>query len=175
MNRVTNEAARPHRRLLGLRGTPGRLALALFRMPLHAYRHDAGWLLGRTFMEFTHTGRRTGQPHEAVAMVLHFDKATHEAVVCAAWGAETDWYRNLQAGPAIGVRIGRGTYVPERRFLTDEEAFEVAVGFRHDHPHRLRLLGAVLGWGDLDDDGAVRHFVRTHPFVAFRPAASTSG
>ena len=28
----------------------------------------------------------------------------------------------------------------------------------------------ILGWGDLRVDAAVRGFVRTHPFVAFRPA-----
>jgi hypothetical protein len=81
-------------------------------MPLRAYRHDAGWLLGRTFLDFTHTGRSIGQPHNAVAMVLHYDGATHEAVICAAWG-------------------------------------------------------------DQDDDDAVRQFVHSHPFVAFRPAVAS--
>jgi hypothetical protein len=33
------------------------------------------------------------------------------------------------------------------------------------------LLSAVLGWGDLRADAALRDFVRGHPFVAFRPAA----
>ncbi len=37
------------RPLLGLRRRPGRLALALFRMPLNAYRHGAGALLGPPF------------------------------------------------------------------------------------------------------------------------------
>jgi len=35
---------------------------------------------------------------------------------------------------------------------------------------RVRLLSTMLGWGDLRDDAAVRGFIRTHPFVAFRPA-----
>ena len=35
----------------------------------------------------------------------------------------------------------------------------------------LRLLSAILGWGDLRDDDALRTFVREHPLVAFRPAA----
>jgi hypothetical protein len=52
--------SRPRKPLLGLRRKPGRLALAMFRMPLRAYRHDAGWLLGHTFLEFAHTGRKTG-------------------------------------------------------------------------------------------------------------------
>ncbi len=167
---VTPRSASRSRKLLGLRREPGRLALALFRMPLRAYRHDAGWLLGRTFLEFTHTGRKTGLPHQAVAMVLRDDEDAHEAVICAAWGPGTDWVRNLRAAPPAQVRIGREAFTPQHRFLSDDEAFDVAVQFRRDHPWRLRLLSTILGWGDLGDDAAVRDFVRTHPFVAFRPA-----
>jgi deazaflavin-dependent oxidoreductase (nitroreductase family) len=157
------------RRVLGLRRKPGRLALALFRMPLRAYRHDAGWVLGHTFMEFTHLGRNTGQPHETVAMVLRYDEGTREAVICAAWGPETDWFRNLRAGPATEVRLGRDLYLPQQRFLTADAALDVAVSFRRDHPHRLHLLQSLLGWGDLGDDAALRQFVVAHPMVAFRP------
>mgnify|MGYP003502597711 CR=1 FL=1 len=56
----------------------------------------------------------------------------------------------------------------------DDEAFEVGAEFRRDHPHRLRLLSTVLGWGDLDDDEPVRQFVRNHPFVAVRPKATSA-
>jgi deazaflavin-dependent oxidoreductase (nitroreductase family) len=174
---TTTGTSRPgghDRPLLELRRKPGRLALTLFRLPLKAYQHNAGPAVGRTFVAFTHIGRRTGQPHQVVAMVLRYDPATGEAVICAAWGPHTDWYRNLQAGPATKVQLGGETFTPQQRFLTEEEAFDVAVGFRRDHPHRLRLLSRVLGWGELRDDAVVREFVRTHPFVAFRPAAQTS-
>jgi deazaflavin-dependent oxidoreductase (nitroreductase family) len=158
------------RPLLGLRRRPGRLALMFMRMPLRAYRHDAGWMLGHTFMEFTHVGRKTGQPHDAVAMVLRHDEATRETVICAAW-TETDWYRNLRAGPAAKVQLGRDSFTPEHRFLTEGEAFDVTLQFRREHPHRLHLITRILGWGDLREDDAVREFVRAHPFIAFRPAA----
>lgn len=161
------------RPLLGLRRKPGRLALAFFRMPQRAYRHDAGWIFGATFLEFVHTGRRTGRHYPAVAMVLRYDPDANEAVICAAWGPETDWVRNLRAGPALQVRISRESFTPEHRFLSADEAFEVAVRFRREHPRRLRLLSTVLGWGDLRDDAAVRAFIRTHPFVAFRPVAQS--
>jgi deazaflavin-dependent oxidoreductase (nitroreductase family) len=174
LSSVTSEGGRQHRRLFGLRRRPGRLALALFRLPLHAYRHDAGWLLGSTFLQFTHTGRRTGQPHDTVAMVLHYDGAAREAAICAAWRVQTDWYRNLRESPAVRVRLGRDSYVPEHRFLSDDEAFAVGVAFRRAHPHRLQLLSTVLGWGDLDDDDALRQFVHDHPFVAFRPATAAA-
>ena len=163
----------PRTPLLGLRRKPGRLALALFRMPLRAYHHDAGWLLGHTFLEFTHTGRTTGRRYETVAMVLRYDPVAHEAVICAAWGPDTDWVRNLRAGPAARVRLGRESFTPQHRFLSEEEAFDVAVQFRREHPRRLRLLSTILGWGDLRDDAALRGFIKTHPFVVFRPATTS--
>jgi deazaflavin-dependent oxidoreductase (nitroreductase family) len=143
--------------------------LALFRMPSRAYRHNAGWMLGRTFLSFTHVGRRSGNAYQTTAMVLRDDRSTRECVICAAGGGDTDWVRDLSAAPSQLVEIGRESFVPTHRFLTDAEAFVVALGFRAAHPHRLRLISRILGWGDLRDDTVVREFVRTHPFVAFRP------
>ena len=163
------------RPLLGLRQVPGRLALALFRLPLRAYRHGAGWLFGHTFLAFTHLGRTSALPHQAVAMVLRYDPASQEAVICAAWGPKTDWYRNLRKRPATEVRIGRTAYPPEQRFLDTAEAFEVAVQFRREHPHRLRLISTLLGWGNLSTDDRLRAFLGSHPFVAFRPAGGQPG
>ncbi|GAA2864760.1 nitroreductase family deazaflavin-dependent oxidoreductase [Pseudonocardia halophobica] len=157
------------RHLLGLRRQPGRLAVAIFRLPLKAYRHNAGPALGRTFLAFTHVGRRTRLPHQAVAMVLRYVEASGEAVICAGWGPQTEWYRNLRAEPATQVQLGGRTFTPQQRFLTEEEAFDVAMQFRRAHPRRMRLISTVLGWGNLRDDGPLREFVRTHPFVAFRP------
>ena len=71
------------------------------------------------------------------------------------------------------MRLGRESFTPQHRFLSDDEAFDVAVQFRRGHQGRLRLLSAILGWGDLRDDAAVRGFIRTHPFVAFRPATTS--
>jgi deazaflavin-dependent oxidoreductase (nitroreductase family) len=170
---IPRPGSHPRKPLLGLRRKPGRLALVMFRMPLRAYSHDAGWLLGHTFLEFTHTGRKTGQPYEAVAMVLRYDADAHEAVICAARGPDTDWVRNLRAGPASQVRLGRESFTPQHRFLFDDEAFDVAVQIRREHPQRLRLLSTILGGGGLRDDAAVRGFIRTHPFVAFRPATTS--
>jgi deazaflavin-dependent oxidoreductase (nitroreductase family) len=163
--------AGPDRPLLGLRRRPGRLALAVFRLPLLAYRHHAGPAVGHTFLAFTHTGRVTGRRHQTVALVLRFDETTGEAVFCAGWGPRTDWYRNLRVTPAAEVQLGGRTFTPHQRFLSDDEAFEVADDFRRRHPHRMRLISRVLGWGDLRDDARVREFVGGHPFVAFRPGA----
>lgn len=159
--------ARP---LLGVRRTPGRLALWVFRVPLPLYRWRLGWLLGRVFLAVTHVGRRTGAPHVMTAMVLRYDPATEEAVIFSAWGPHTDWLRNLRAHPAAKVQLGRREYAPVHRFLSADEAFEVAAQFIEQHPWRLRLARRVLGWPDLTDDDTLREFISTRPFVAFRPA-----
>jgi deazaflavin-dependent oxidoreductase (nitroreductase family) len=119
-----------------------------------------------------HVGRKTGQPHETVAMVLADDRATGELVICSAWGPDADWVQNLNSGAAREVRTGRECFVPLHRFLSEDEAVAVAIAFSHRHPWRLRLVSAVLGWGDLGSDDAMRTFVQHHPFVALRPAPS---
>ena len=168
------EAADSHDRrdkqLLGLRRQPGRMALAIFRLPLPLYRQRWGWLLGDTFLLMTHAGRKTGKRHSTAAMALAYDRETHETVICSVWGENTDWIRNIRVHPALLVQIGRASFTPEQRFLMEDESFAVAVEFRRRHPWRLRLLTWILGWGDLRSDVEVRDFIRTRPFVAFRPA-----
>jgi len=155
--------------LLGLRRQPGRLVLAVMRMPRPLYRRGWGWMLGHTFLLIAHEGRKTGRRRETVAMALAHDPETREVVVCSAWGADTDWIRNLRTHPALEIRIGHDSYVPEQRFLSEDESARVATVFRQRHPRRARLLGLILGWGDLSTDDALRDFVRSRPFVAFRP------
>jgi deazaflavin-dependent oxidoreductase (nitroreductase family) len=167
MTMTTTRTGRP---LLGLRRTPGRLMLTVFRIPLFLYHRGRGEYLGRTFLRLVHVGRRTGAEHEMVAMVLGDDLVTGEVVICSGWGPDVDWLRNLHAGPAKRVDIGCESFVPVHRFLTEDEAVSVAVDFRLRHPHRMRLIATILGWGDLWSDAGVRRFIAGHPFVAFRPA-----
>ena len=155
--------------LLGLRRRPGRVALALFRVPLPLYQRGWGWLLGTTFLLLVHAGRRTGKHHATVAMTLSYDRDTREAVVCSVWGPNTDWMRNIRARPALRVQLGLESFTPKQRFLSEDESFAVAVEFRRRQPWRLRLISAILGWEDLRSDTALREFVGSRPFVAFRP------
>ena len=116
----TAHHAHTDRPLLGLRTKPGRLALWVFGIPLVLYRHGWGRFLGHTFLQLVHVGRRTGRQHQAVAMVLAWDPVTRAATICSGWGPDADWVRNLRAGPAARVDVGRDSFVPAHRFLTDE-------------------------------------------------------
>jgi deazaflavin-dependent oxidoreductase (nitroreductase family) len=140
------------------------------RTPRPLYRNGWGWLLGHTFLLVTHKGRKTGKRRETVAMALTYDPDTREAVIFSAWGPNTEWMRNLRAHPALQIQIGRDTYVPEQHFLSEDEAVAVALEFRRRHPWRLRLFAVILSWGDLSTEPAMRDFVRSRPFVSFRPA-----
>lgn len=170
MTTTAHEPTRAKRPLLGLRLQPGRLALAAMRLPRPLYHRGWGWMLDRTFLLIAHQGRKTGKRRETVAMALAYDPATRETVVCSAWGPNTEWIRNLRAHPALQIEIGRESYVPQQRFLSEDESVAVVTEFRRRHPWRVRLFAAILGWGDLSSEAAVREFVRTRPFVSFRPA-----
>jgi deazaflavin-dependent oxidoreductase (nitroreductase family) len=156
--------------LLGLRRRPGRLALMVLRMPLILYRRGWGWFLGSTFMLLVHAGRRTGQPHLMTAMVMRYDLDTREVVIFSGWGPDSDWVRNLRARPALRVEVGRDSYIPQHRFLSEDESVAVAGDFLREHPYRVLLASRILGWPDLHTEAALRGFVRTHPFVALRPS-----
>jgi deazaflavin-dependent oxidoreductase (nitroreductase family) len=170
MTTTAHETERHSRPLLGLRRQPGRLMLVLMRTPRPLYRHGWGWLLGHTFLLITHRGRKTGKRRETVAMALTYDSDTRAVVIFSAWGPNTQWIRNLRARPALQIQIGRDTYVPEQHFLSEDEAVAVGTEFRRHHPLRLRLFATILDWGDLSTEQALREFVRTRPFVSFRPA-----
>jgi deazaflavin-dependent oxidoreductase (nitroreductase family) len=168
----TTEAAstRHTRPLLGLRRRPGRLALAVFRIPLVLYRHGLGRLLGTTFMLLVHAGRKSGQPHPMTAMVMRWNPATREVVIFSGWGPGSDWVRNLRARPALRVEVGRECYTPQHRFLSEDESVAVARDFVLRHPYRVRLATRILGWPDLHSETVLREFVGSHPFVALWPA-----
>ena len=99
--KIIDSAPSQHTRpLLGLRRRPGRLALAVFRLPLVLYRHGWGRVLGRTFMLLVHAGRKTGRPHPMTAMVMRYDPPTREVVIFSGW---------------VRTRTGCGTSVPVPR------------------------------------------------------------
>jgi deazaflavin-dependent oxidoreductase (nitroreductase family) len=173
MTTTAHEHTRNTRPLLGLRRQPGRLVLALMRTPRPLYRLRWGRLLGHTFLLITHQGRRSGKRRETVAMALSYDPENREAVVFSAWGPATEWMRNLRTHPALEIQIGRERYVPEQRFLSEDEAVAVGIEFLRRHPLRMRLFATILAWGDLNSEPAMREFVRTRPFVSFRPVRAT--
>jgi deazaflavin-dependent oxidoreductase (nitroreductase family) len=152
---------------------PSGILKALFNSPRWFYRHGLGWMMGRRAMALTHRGRKSGTLHETILEVVYYDKDTKESLVGSAYGTDADWYRNIQAAPAVRVRTGRQDYVPYQRFLTREEGLEVARRFCKEHPLEARLVNKVLPaiGSDVprDRDADPADLLAMLPMVGFRP------
>ena len=120
---------------------PGALLRLAMRLPVWLYRLRLGRLLGHRFLLLTHRGRKSGRVHQTMLEVVHYDPATRESVVAAAWGVRADWYRNITASPPIAVETGGHRYKsPGFRVLAPEENYPIVV----DYVRRLPAGGLEL-------------------------------
>ncbi len=144
------------------------LLLPLFKLPLVLYRLRLGWVVGHRFMQLTHVGRRSGKIRKTVLAVLCFDRQTKEIMAVSAWNA-SEWYKNIQAAPALKVETGLTHYAPDQRDLSSEEIAHLFVVFRQEHPIFSRMVCRIPGW---KWDSSYEEFLilaQTLNGVAFRP------
>lgn len=144
-----------------------------FTLPRFLYRWHLGWLLGHLCLMITHIGRKTGRRRQTVLEVIHYNPKTKECIVIAGWGAQSDWYRNIQIQPAVLVQVGRLRYRPQQRLLSSEETLAILQEYPRYHPFRARFLLPVLARlvgvaydGTPDSLRDLSHYFRG---VAFRP------
>ncbi|MEO3810619.1 nitroreductase/quinone reductase family protein [Sphaerisporangium sp. B11E5] len=146
-----------HRRWLG----------KALRAPVWLYRHGLGWTLGERVLYLVTRGRVTGLARETALGVLHLDR-TEGTVYVVGHGSE--WYRHLQEGPALEIRLGRRRLPrPAHRFLTPEECRSLLVRHRDTHPWAWRGLAPL---GRLPRDPSDPAQLRGVHAVAFHPAYS---
>jgi deazaflavin-dependent oxidoreductase (nitroreductase family) len=142
-------------------------------MPALLYDWNAGWLLGHRFLRLTHVGRRSGRRYRTVLEVIGTGSAPGEVIVMAGSGPSADWYRNLQAHPAIEVAIARRRFEPAHRVLAESEAAAVLADYERRNrwatPVVRRVLTWLVGWEYDGTEEARRRLARELPLVAFRP------
>lgn len=140
-----------------------------FKLPVALYRMRLGWVLGHRFLLLMHRGRKTGNIHQVVLEVVHYDSTTQESVVLSAYGAQADWYRNIMAHPALAVRTGWHHYVPQQRVLDAAERFATLQVYER----RNRLLFAqgmrFLGYRYDGTEAGLHTLADSVLMVAFRP------
>jgi deazaflavin-dependent oxidoreductase (nitroreductase family) len=162
--------ARPPRRGPSPLGKPGRVLRAMFHAPILLYRLRLGWLFGHRFLLLTHRGRRSGRAYRTVLEVIAYDPRRRESVVVAGFGAQSDWYRNIEAASALEVMTGRLRYVPVQRFLSVEEGAS-AFAYYESRNGKLATAGLSRLFGyDGTPEGRLALAQRL-PMVAFRPPA----
>lgn len=147
---------------------------ALAQGPAWFHDRNMGWLLGHRFLVLTHVGRRSGRRHRTTLEVVHRDRHSGEVVVISGLGRRADWYRNIQAAPAVEIAIARERFRPQQRFLDEDEAVAVLADYERRNRWMTPVVRALLGWlvGRRYDgsETARRGLVRQLPLVAFRPA-----
>jgi deazaflavin-dependent oxidoreductase (nitroreductase family) len=115
------------------------------RLPVWLYRLGLGELLGHRFLLLTHCGRKSGRAYQTMLEVVHYDPSTRESIVVAAWGDRADWYRNLQAHPALRVQTAGVRYTPTHRFLAPGEVDAQLGAYRREHPLAAWVGAHLLG------------------------------
>jgi deazaflavin-dependent oxidoreductase (nitroreductase family) len=144
-----------------------------FHLPRYLYRWHLGWVLGHFCLMITHVGRKTGRLRQTVLEVIYYDPTTQECIVMAGYGAQSDWYRNIQAHPVIEVQVGFHHYTPQQRLLSAEETLAILEEYPACHPWRFRvllpLLVRLVGYTYDGTPQGLRAISEVMRGVAFRP------
>ena len=124
----------------------------LYRLPVGLYRIGLGRLLGRRFLCLEHLGRTSGLTRRTVLEVIAHEGG--KPVVPVAFGAATDWYRNLLARPSARITWGGVAGPVTAQVLDETEAAGVLVRYVADHRWAARSLDRLVGLGLVDDPAA---------------------
>jgi len=152
---------------------PTGLSRFAFRLPIHAYRMNLGWLFGRRLLLLNHTGRVTGLPRRVALEVVEHDPTDGSYVVASGWGPGSAWYRNIVHQPDVTIEVGTRTIPVTAVPLSADEGAELFARFgaRHRFEARYvlpRLLGLAVDGSEADFRAVGRHL----PFVRFVPRES---
>ena len=148
---------------------PGMLGRLFFRAPIMLYRIGLGGLMPMQLL-LTTVGRKSGQPRQAVVDVLRHDAATDTYYVASAYGAHSDWYRNLQANPAVCVQVRRRKFPARATTLPQEEAEQVLLDYWRRHRLYSRATLRLVGLKAASED-EVRAAAGQMRVVAIQPEA----
>lgn len=123
---------------------PTGILRALLRAPILLYRWNLGWMLGGRFLLLSHTGRKSGLKRETVIEVVSYDKATGAYYVAAAWRDQSDWYRNLQQDPTVGVQVRNRSFPARAEEVATQEGEARLWDYARKHPTAFRELVMVM-------------------------------
>ncbi|MGB5433143.1 MAG: nitroreductase/quinone reductase family protein, partial [Acidimicrobiia bacterium] len=92
-----------------------------------------------------------------------------EYIVTSGTGSKADWYRNIQASPAVAIWIGSSRYPTAQRFLPTEEAVEVMKNYEQEHPKTAAKLEAMMGVSHDETQDSWNAMMQQIPMIGFTP------
>ncbi len=95
-------------------------------------------------MLLEHTGRKSGLPRETVLEVIRHDDQSFD--IAAAYGAKSDWVRNIEADPKVRISTGRIQHAEATAVLADMATAKSAFAdYTEAHPAAAKAFGKSLG------------------------------
>ena len=141
-----------------------------YRSPILLYRLRLGWLFGRRFLLLEHRGRNSGLPKQAVIEVIDRDPDAGSYVVAAAWGVQSDWFKNILKTPRVHVTVSTLRFPAMAQQIQQHEAERHLQVYSVRHPFAFKQIGSLLvGQRVRGTDEVVRAFADSIPFVEFTP------
>lgn len=108
----------------------------LFKLPIFLWRLGLGPIVGKILMIITHTGRKSGTPRQTM---VEYHSMNGIKYVIAAFGVQTQWYRNILANPQVTIQTADGTeQMTAVRVTHDEELMAVVELFLHRDPPLMK-------------------------------------
>ncbi len=118
----------------------------LFRTPNWFFEHGLGKLFGRRFVQLQHIGRRSGRDYHTVVEVVKSDPDTGRIYVCAAFGEDSDWYRNVIHHPQIKINFTGREYDARVTELSPAQGVDILVDYARRYPLAARELSEIMGY-----------------------------
>lgn len=85
------------------------------------------------------------------------------------YGTQSDWYRNIQAQPAVEVQVGFQRFTPHQHMLSSEETLAVLEMYQKNHPLRFHELMRLVGYAHDGTPEGLSELSQILRGVAFHP------
>jgi len=139
------------------------------RLPIWLYRAHLGWLFAERFLLLTHTGRKSGQPHQTVLEVVRHDKPSNTYIIASGWGKQSDWMRNITKTPEVIIQAGNQRSAAQAERLSPVEAERELRDYAQRHPASFRkLAGLMTGQPWRDEPAYFQQLAQAVPMFALR-------
>ncbi len=147
----------------------GTLSRAFFKAPVVLWRMGVGPLMEKIapVMILTTRGRKSGLPRHTGLAYEQIDGIRYAG---SAWGAESDWYRNVIDDPRVTIQTGESVEYAYAYRVTDLDEYKKVAAWLLEYsedPFLAPWLESLDIAHDLDDMIAKRDRVY---LVGFRPA-----
>jgi deazaflavin-dependent oxidoreductase (nitroreductase family) len=120
---------------------PGRLLWAINQVPTMVFRLRLSRLFGSRFAMVTHRGRNSGMPRTVIVETADGSVESRRLVYIVAYGKRAQWYKNLNAAPALRIEIAGRTFESPRHEFLDREGTEAAIAsYWRRYPQLAKIL-----------------------------------